>query len=105
MGHRGSPGDPCGHRRRWMPLVLHPAEFAQRAKPRQTNLGLFGNSSRATMGLDAPATQLEALIDRKNTVEYEARRCRAEDAEVSTKQAQRVVEWARSLAEKGAGSA
>ncbi|MHB8731059.1 MAG: HEPN domain-containing protein [bacterium] len=51
------------------------------------------------------ATQLESLIDRKNSVEYEARRCRAEDAEVSAKQAQRVVEWARSLAERGTGSA
>ncbi len=51
------------------------------------------------------AAQLEALIDRKNTVEYAARRCRPEDAQVSTKQAQRVVEWARSLKEEGTGSA
>ncbi len=51
------------------------------------------------------ATQLEALIDRKHTVEYEARRCRQEDAEASTKQAQRVVEWARSLTGGGNGSA
>jgi len=43
------------------------------------------------------ATQLEALIDRKNIVEYEARRCRPEDAQTSTKQAQRVVEWVRSV--------
>lgn len=43
------------------------------------------------------ATQLEALIDRKNTVEYEARRCRPDDAQVSAKQAQRVVQWARAL--------
>ena len=42
-------------------------------------------------------TQLEALIDRKNTVEYEARRCRPEDAQVSTRPAQRVVEWVRSV--------
>jgi hypothetical protein len=48
---------------------------------------------------------LEALIDRKHTVEYEARRCRQEDAEASTKQAQRVVEWARSLTGGGSGSA
>jgi len=47
------------------------------------------------------ATQLEALIDRKNTVEYEARRCRPEDAQVSAKQAQRIVEWARSLTDEG----
>ncbi len=50
------------------------------------------------------ATQLEALIDRKNRVEYEARRCRPEDAQASAKQAQRVVEWARSLIEKGTDS-
>ncbi len=43
------------------------------------------------------ATQLEALIDRKNTVEYEARRYRPEDAQVTTKQAQRIVEWARTV--------
>ena len=43
------------------------------------------------------ATQLEALIDRKHTVEYEARRCRPEDAQASVRQAQRVVEWARTL--------
>ena len=43
------------------------------------------------------AAQLEALIDRKNTVEYEARRCQPADAQISTKQAQRVVQWVRSL--------
>ncbi len=43
------------------------------------------------------ARQLEALIDRKNTVEYEARRCGSEDAQVSAKQAQRIVQWARTL--------
>jgi hypothetical protein len=43
------------------------------------------------------ATQLEALIDRKHTVEYEARRCRPADAQASVRQAQRVVEWARTL--------
>lgn len=43
------------------------------------------------------AAQLEALIDRKNVVEYEARRCRLEDAQVNTKQAQRIVQWARTI--------
>jgi len=43
------------------------------------------------------AAKLEALIDRKNIVEYEARRCRPEDAQISTKQAQRVVEWVRTV--------
>jgi HEPN domain-containing protein len=49
------------------------------------------------------AAQLEALIERKHTVEYESRRCRQEDAETSTKQAQRVVEWARNIAGGGSG--
>jgi len=60
-------------------------------------------------GARRAVTQLEALIDRKNTaentVEYEARRCRPEDAQVSVKQSQRVVEWARTLIEEGTGSA
>jgi HEPN domain-containing protein len=51
------------------------------------------------------ATHLEPLIDRKNTVEYEARRCRADDAQVSVKQAQRVVECARSFTGQGTESA
>ncbi len=42
------------------------------------------------------SSQLAALIDRKNTVEYEARLCTQKDAEVATKQAERVVQWARS---------
>jgi hypothetical protein len=46
------------------------------------------------------ATQLAALIDRKNTVEYEARRHRPEDAEARTKQAQRVMEWARAASSR-----
>ncbi len=44
--------------------------------------------------------QLAALIDRKNTVEYEARLCTQNDAEVATKQAERVVNWARSALSK-----
>jgi hypothetical protein len=43
------------------------------------------------------ASQLEALIDRKNTVEYEARRCSPEEAQISAKQAQRVIQWARTI--------
>lgn len=41
------------------------------------------------------SNQLAALIDRKNTVEYEARVCTREDAETATKQAERLVSWAR----------
>ena len=41
------------------------------------------------------SNQLAALIDRKNTVEYEARPCTQKDAEVATRQAERVVQWAR----------
>ena len=41
------------------------------------------------------SNQLAALIDRKNTVEYEARVCTEREAETATKQAERVVEWAR----------
>jgi hypothetical protein len=41
------------------------------------------------------SSQLAALIDRKNTVEYEARVCAERDAETATKQAERLVEWAR----------
>jgi len=43
------------------------------------------------------ASQLAALIDRKNTVEYEARLCAEKDAETSTKQAERVIDWAREV--------
>jgi HEPN domain-containing protein len=43
------------------------------------------------------AMQLQGLIDRKNTVEYEARRCRPEDAQIRTRQAQRIVEWVRTV--------
>lgn len=43
------------------------------------------------------STQLAALIDRKNTVEYEARVCTQKDAETATRQAERMVGWAREL--------
>ncbi len=39
--------------------------------------------------------QLAGVIDRKNTVEYEARLCTRDDAEIATKQAERIVNWAR----------
>jgi len=42
------------------------------------------------------AEQRAALIDLKNTVEYEARRFKSEEAVVATKRAERVVNWARS---------
>ncbi len=44
--------------------------------------------------------QLAALIDRKNTVEYEARLCTRDDAEIATKQAERIVNWARAALSK-----
>jgi HEPN domain-containing protein len=43
------------------------------------------------------STQLAALIDRKNTVEYEARVCTQQDAETATRHAERVVNWAREV--------
>ncbi len=45
-------------------------------------------------------SQLAALIDRKNTVEYDARLCTQKDAEVAAKQAERVVHWARTALPK-----
>lgn len=44
--------------------------------------------------------QLAALLDRKNTVEYQARLCRAQDAQVAVKHAERVVKWARRIRRK-----
>ncbi len=44
--------------------------------------------------------QLAALIDRKNIVEYEARLCTRDDAEIATKQAERIVNWAREVLSK-----
>ncbi len=41
------------------------------------------------------SNHLAALLDRKNTVEYEGRLCRAHDAEAATKHAERLVAWAR----------
>lgn len=43
------------------------------------------------------AAQMASVLDRKNTVEYEARRCRPEDAEVVLKHAERVLNWAREV--------
>lgn len=41
--------------------------------------------------------QLAALLDRKNTVEYEGRLSQAHDAETATKHAERLVAWARKI--------
>ena len=54
---------------------------------------LFPDDSGAKKAVD----QLAAVLDRKNTVEYEARRCTAGDAEIVTKQAERVLGWARQV--------
>lgn len=43
------------------------------------------------------ASQLRSLIDRKNTVEYQSRRATEDDPIRATKQAERLVGWARSL--------
>lgn len=43
------------------------------------------------------SNQLADLLDRKNAVEYEARLFKESDAEVATKQAERVVVWARRI--------
>lgn len=44
--------------------------------------------------------QLAALLDRKNTVEYEGRLSRTQDAQVAVKHAERVVGWARKIRQK-----
>jgi len=49
------------------------------------------------------STQLAALIDRKNTVEYEARTCTQQDAEVATRHAERIVGWARAILGRNPG--
>lgn len=49
------------------------------------------------------STQLAALIDRKNTVEYEARICTQHDAEITTRQAERMVGWAREVLGRAPG--
>ena len=49
------------------------------------------------------STQLAALIDRKNTVEYEARTCSQQDAEIATRHAERVVSWARATLDRKPG--
>ncbi len=41
--------------------------------------------------------QLAALLDRKNTVEYEGRLCQAHDAETATKHAERLLAWAHKI--------
>ncbi len=46
---------------------------------------------------DRAAGQLADLIDKKNTVEYEARRCDSHDANVAVKRAERLVNWARKV--------
>lgn len=43
------------------------------------------------------SSHLGALMDRKNTVEYEGRLCRAHDAEAAIKHAERLVTWARRI--------
>lgn len=54
---------------------------------------LFPGDSEAVRA----TSQLAALIDRKNTVEYEARLCTQKDAEVAAKQAERIVHWVRTV--------
>jgi len=43
------------------------------------------------------SSHLAALLDRKNTVEYEGRLCRVHDAEAAIKHAERLVAWARRI--------
>ncbi len=42
-------------------------------------------------------TQLAALIDKKNTVEYEARRCTANEARIAVDRVERLVQWAQQI--------
>ncbi|MGH2376017.1 MAG: HEPN domain-containing protein [bacterium] len=57
---------------------------------------LFSNDDEAKK----VSNQLAALLDRKNTVEYEARLSRREEAEIAVKQAERIVNWARVIRKK-----
>lgn len=57
---------------------------------------LFSNDDEARK----VSSQLAALLDRKNTIEYEARLSRREDAEIAVKQAERIVNWARGIRKK-----
>lgn len=43
---------------------------------------------------DRASSQLGALIDRKNTIEYEARRARPDEATTAVSRAERGVRWA-----------
>ncbi|MDI6771621.1 MAG: HEPN domain-containing protein [bacterium] len=54
---------------------------------------LFPGNNEAKKASD----QLSALLDRKNTVEYEGRLFQAHDAETATKHAERLVAWARKI--------
>jgi HEPN domain-containing protein len=54
---------------------------------------LFSNDDEARK----VSNQLAALLDRKNTVEYEARLSGRHEAEVAVKQAERIVNWARGI--------
>jgi hypothetical protein len=46
---------------------------------------------------DRASSQLGALIDRKNIIEYEARRARPDEAATAVSRAERVVRWATAV--------
>lgn len=48
-------------------------------------------------GVGAKATQLRALLKKKNLVEYEARRASAAEARDAVERAKRFVAWAREI--------
>ncbi len=52
---------------------------------------LFPDDSEA----ERAAKELASLLDKKHTVEYEARRCIAKDAEAAVARAERLLNWAR----------
>ncbi len=51
----------------------------------------------STEPAERAARQLAAVLDRKHSVEYEARPCAAPDAEAAIKQAERVLAWAQAV--------
>ena len=51
----------------------------------------------AGSGAEQAARQLAAILDRKHTVEYEARLCTAGDAETALKHAERILAWAQTI--------
>lgn len=61
---------------------------------------LLRSAGRGAPAFDARARQLVALINKKNTVEYEARRSTREEGQDALLRAERFVEWATALIDR-----